>query len=44
MKIGCDKSETFLYCISYMMNDVIQVVETGRVRWLGHMFGMDGIY
>jgi len=44
MKIGCDKSEKFLYYASCMMGDIIQVVEAGRVRWLGHMFRMYGTY
>ena len=38
MKIGCDKSEKFLYYVSCVMSDIIQVVEAGRVRWLGHVF------
>jgi len=38
MKIGWDKSEIFLYYVSCVMSDIIQVVEAGRVRWLGHMF------
>lgn len=44
MKIGCHRSETFLYCISCVMSNVIQVVEDGRVRWLAHMFRMYGTY